>query len=107
MNDATVTVSLDEMMDALAARQRRRLLVPLLDRQPDDGPPIVVGGSDSNSDADSLAMRHTHLPKLASYGFIEWDSDTGDVSRGPEFDEIEPLLELLADNEDELPVDVV
>lgn len=101
----TVTVSFDEMMDALGAVQRRKLLLSLLEREPEDDPPIVIDGS--GSEADLLAMRHAHLPKLSAYEFIEWDRETDEVTRGPEFDEIEPLLELLADNEEELPVDVV
>lgn len=50
-------------------------------------------------------MQHLHLPKLADYEFIEWNKDTHEVTKGPKFDEIRPLLELLATHEDELPAD--
>jgi hypothetical protein len=50
-------------------------------------------------------MRHTHLPKLASAGFIEWDPETNTVQQGPRFEDIRPLLELMHDHADELPDD--
>ncbi|WP_436927670.1 hypothetical protein [Halosimplex amylolyticum] len=50
-------------------------------------------------------MQHVHLPKLADYRFIEWNQGTHEVTKGPKFDEIRPLLELLDDREDELPAD--
>lgn len=97
-------MSFDEMMDALAAERRRKLLLSVLEQQPGDDPLAAV--ADAGSDADRLTMQHAHLPKLAAYGFIEWDRETDEVTAGPKFDDIEPLLELLADHEDELPDDV-
>lgn len=49
------------------------------------------------------ALYHVHLPKLAEAAYIEWDADTQTIRRGPNFDEIAPLLQLMADHEDELP----
>lgn len=100
------SVSVDEMADALADVHRRKLLVALLEHSPQDHSP--VGISDSENDAalgDSVSMNHVHLPKLADYGFIDWDEKRHEVSKGREFDEIRPLLELLDAHEDELPDD--
>jgi len=47
-------------------------------------------------------MQHVHLPKLADHGFIDWDQDTQRVTKGPQFDEIEPLLTVLRENHDVL-----
>ena len=102
VNEVSETVSFDEMMDALAAEGRRKLLVSLLEQQPGDDPIAVA---DSGSDADRLRIQHAHLPKLAARGFIDWDRETDEVTAGPKFDDIQPLLELLTDHEDELPVD--
>lgn len=38
---------------------------------------------------------HTHLPKLAQAGYIEWDQKTGRIDRGEKFHEIIPVLEML------------
>lgn len=101
------TVSVDEMMDALADVQRRKLLSALLDHNPQDDSPVVVADSDSESGAVErlVTMNHVHLPKLADYGFIEWDKECHEVKKGPNFEEIRPLLELLGEHEDELPAD--
>jgi hypothetical protein len=48
-------------------------------------------------------MRHVHLPKLVEYGFVVWDEDEHEVEKGPNFDEIRPVLELLNDHAEELP----
>ncbi|WP_311171405.1 DUF7344 domain-containing protein [Halobellus ordinarius] len=92
-------------MDALADVQRRKLLIALIDHNPQDDLPVVVADSESESDSVErlITMQHVHLPKLDDYGFVEWNKDTHEVTRGSKFDEIKPLLELLEDHEDELP----
>ena len=107
MKNVEASNSFDDMVDALAAVQRRKLLVALLEHNPQNDAPDVIADSESESAAVErlVSMRHVHLPKLADYGFIEWHEDTHEVLKGPNFDEIRPLLELLENHEDELPVD--
>lgn len=107
MEEHQTTSSFDEMVAALADIQRRKLLVALLEHTSQDDATVIVGGSERDADhVDSLVqMQHVHLPRLADYGFIKWNKDTYEVKRGPRFDEIRPLLELLVDHEDELPAD--
>lgn len=99
--------SFDEMVDALGDVQRRRLLVSLLDHNPQPVPRVDVAesGVETEDMGRVISMQHAHLPKLADYGFIEWDSDRHEVTKGPAFEEIRPLLELLKGHEDELPED--
>ncbi|RQG98481.1 transcriptional regulator [Natrarchaeobius oligotrophus] len=52
-----------------------------------------------------LELYHTHLPKLADSGFVDWNTQTKTITRGSQFDEIEPLLTLLTNHQDELPLD--
>src|SRR6056297_906486 len=94
-------ISFDGMLDALADVQRRNLLVALLEHNPQDDAPVVIADSESESDAVErlVIMQHVHLPKLADYGFIEWNEETHEVMKGQNFDEIRPLLELLDDHE--------
>ena len=107
MKNVGQEISFDEIMDALGDVQRRKLLVALLEHNPQDDAPVVIADSESESDTVErlVTMRHTHLPKLVDYGFIEWNEDTHEVMKGPNFDEIRPLLELLNNHEDELPAD--
>jgi len=96
--------SIDDALDALGDVQRRRILIALLDHNPqDDSPVAVVGDGDADAVERLVSMEHVHLPKLADYGYIDWDRESHEVSKGENFDEIRPLLELLADHEDELP----
>lgn len=90
------------MFDALAAVQRRRLLVALLDHNPQGDAPEATGDQ-SISVEQLVEIQHVHLPKLEEYGFIAWDEETHEVSKGPNFDEIGPLLKLLADHPEKLP----
>jgi hypothetical protein len=50
-----------------------------------------------------IELRHNHLPKLEEAGLVEWDRETGTVSRGPEFEAVEPALRLLARNGELFP----
>ncbi len=99
--------TVDEMLDALADRQRRTLLVALLEHNPQNDAPVVVDDSEEGADRVQrlLRMEHVHLPKLEEYGFVEWRQDADEVVKGPHFEEIRPLLELLESHGDELPSD--
>ena len=106
MADLVEKHSFDVMVDALSNVQRRKLLVALLEHDPQDDSPVVT---DDESEQDAVAqlvkMNHVPLPKLEEHGFIEWDRENDEVSKGPAFDGIRPLLELLVAHEDELPSD--
>lgn len=109
MDGASRTISFDNTAGALADVQRRKLLIALLEHNPQDDAPVAIAGSESEAGAIErlLMMNHIHLPKLTDYGFIEWDREAHEVTKGPKFDGIRPLLELLDAHEDELPSDWV
>jgi hypothetical protein len=92
------------MLNVLSDVQRRKLLIALLEHNPQDDRPAVIAAVDTERDIAErqLNMQHIHLPKLADYGFIEWDRASHEVMKGRNFDEIRPLLELLAAHENEL-----
>lgn len=110
----------DDVFDALADGQRRQLLISLLN----DGPQRVPELSDSSrqlaeahesllqehlssvreldeTNEQRLRMHLVHLPRLVGYDFVEWDRDARLVTKGPRFDEIRPVLELLEARRDE------
>lgn len=101
-------VSTDLVFDTMADRCRRRLLVALLDHNPQkDGSPTPRDAAFDDDELERLeiAMTHTHLPKLEEAGFIDWDREAGLVRKGSRFEDIKPLLELLSNRADELPDD--
>lgn len=107
MAELRTTRTADDVLDALGAAPRRKLLVALLETNSRTVSPSRVADAEPEADVvDRLVkMNHVHLPKLEAYGFIDWDPETHGVSRGRNFDEVRLLLELLADHEDELPQD--
>jgi hypothetical protein len=92
---------------ALANRERRQLLFSLLEESPQtespvdfDSPPDGIKGGEPSG----IAYQHAHLPKLDDYGFIEWTPSVSCVEKGARFDEIEPVLEVLAEHHEVPPV---
>lgn len=87
----------DVTLDALGDEYRRRLLALLLDQETVAVPEELHLGEES-LDQLHLALRHQHLPRLEAADFVDWDSATQRVTRGPKFDEIAPVVELLRDH---------
>jgi len=100
---------LNDMLRILANEYRRRLLMALLQENPqNDADPQLPDDaviSDVEHDALLIEFRHCHLPMLVEAGFIEWKKESREITKGPQFKEIRPLLELLDDHRDELPDD--
>ncbi|MDG5819614.1 hypothetical protein [Natronococcus sp. A-GB7] len=97
--------SYDRVFEALASEQRRRILFALLDEPLSlEGDGGSLTGERAIPDAVLLERRHIHLPKLEDYGFVRWNPEREGVEKGPQFEEIEPVLALLADQQPELLV---
>lgn len=97
------TVDLDELVDALRSVRRRRVLHALM-----RGDRVSVGatgtGGGDPEEVEPLAFdREVHFPKLEEYGFVEWHRDPHELRRGPNFGDLEPLLELDGGHEDDPP----
>lgn len=95
--------------EALAHSYRRQLLLALFDANPqddDDLDPLDLLAEGETTDdlaVTRLELTHLHLPKLVEIGFIEWDRELGELSKGPNWREIAPLLQLMYEHRDELP----
>lgn len=101
VKDILLTPGFDQILDAMGDPHRRLLLHLLNNDELEDKTDVMFRGGDE--EGVNIALRHNHLPKLADGRFIEWDRDTGEISKGPRFHEIEPLLELIENHVDELP----
>lgn len=101
-------VGLDEALTALSHATRRRILVELLTDNPrrqQEFETVAFGPGDADEEIVTARLHHTHLPKLDEAGFIEWERETGTITRGEKFEVVRSLLELMDDNEAELPGD--
>lgn len=95
----------DTLLKAVANEPRRRLLLDLLESNPQPDSPSAHGDRQLSSEEakrQQVALYHNHLPMLENAGFIDWDETAGEVTKGPEFEDLEPLLRFLRDNQDEL-----
>ena len=98
------SLPIDEFFDAVADVQRRRLLVRLMDHNPQDPREVTSEPWEmTEEEREHVKMEHVHLPKLVDYGFVEWHRDENEVVKGPRFGEIRPLLELIDENSTEMP----
>lgn len=116
-------IEYDDVFDALADPQRRRLLIDLLDSDPQyvgdlcDASRELIDAREafldqflsgqfeiSGVDRALIQQHHVHLPKLAEYEFIEWHPEEYRVTKGPRFDELTPFLELVKTQQTARPV---
>lgn len=106
VGDETTTANWDEMLQALTDEHRRRLLIALVEHNPLEDVAKVPEGvyvGEKVPDVLQVEMHHQHLPTLEAAGFIKWNREDHEVVKGPKFDEIRPLLELIHAHQDELP----
>ncbi len=89
-------------MDVLSNTYRRQMLLALADANPQEDRKTVSSASEGRDDEgeSAIAMQHVHLPKLEDCGFIRWNREKQRVTKGPQFDEIEPLLTVVKQLQD-------
>lgn len=98
--------ALNRSLDAISHPYRRRILTRLHDRNPREESSFTTDSVADDIDDDDwlqLEIHHRHLPKLADLGFVDWDREENVVRRGPRFDEVAPLIELMVKHREELP----
>lgn len=85
------------------SNDHRRLVLVLLKHGRIETKADVIDSEEVESEGLDIALEHRHLPKLAESGYIEWDRETGEISKGERFEEVEALLELIETRSHELP----
>jgi hypothetical protein len=90
------------MFTVLSHTDRRQIL--LLLAQHDSASEFDVDDLSQVSDSQDieLSLYHNHLPKLSQTGFINWNRETDTISRGPQFEKIEHILDLLVERREKL-----
>ena len=94
MRMRTRTTSDEEFATALRA-QKRRVLVALAATETLDADPILRDEESLDCEAYATLVyefHHVHLPELAAAGLVRFDRRRDELTRGPRFDEIRPLL---------------
>lgn len=107
-HDADCHVDLDDVFRALSHGLRRRILIALMTDNPrrrDEFKTVEFRPTETAEETIELELKHAHLPQLDDAGFIDWNQETDTVTRGANFEEIRPLLELMDDHAEELPGD--
>ena len=111
-----------EAFEAMADIQRRKLLRRLFFEDPQPVPQLssvsqevlqghegfirdYLSGSQEIDNADKADIRthHVPLPKLTEYGHVKWDQDAHVTTKGPKFDDVKPMLELVENQREERP----
>jgi len=99
------SATLDELLGLLGDCHRRRVITRLADTSPVLVEEFVRTADRTDPRALAIALHHNHLPKLRSVGLVTWDEASATVHRGPQFETVEPLVELFRSNQDRLPDD--
>jgi hypothetical protein len=97
-HDALASREMDRVLEILSQRQRRLILYRL--KQEETYTLLENSGPLEGSERE---LYHVHLPKLEATEYVEWNRNTGEVSRGSRYGEVESLLTLFGDHADELP----
>lgn len=97
---------LDRLFDVLSQAHRRHILslVGETDRRDDEG--LVLGDLVSDEDGRerrTLELVHVNLPKLEDAGYVTWDREGNAIRRGPRFDEVASVIELMQNHQESLP----
>ncbi|WP_436928578.1 DUF7344 domain-containing protein [Halosimplex halobium] len=102
----------------LSNDRRRRVLLLLCEEESVRVPDAVLtrgatartaGDGEARSRLRRQAMvrlYHVDLPKLDAEDLVDWERGSEVVRRGPRFEEVEPVLDTLADNAARIPQEI-
>lgn len=95
----------DRALNVLSHACRRRLLFALYEEVTagDGGPINYTSITPFRTEERRILLYHAHLPTLEESGYITWNEAEKTIQKGPRWDEIEPLLELIYSHLSELP----
>lgn len=104
-HNPTERTEVDQLLKALSNQTRRHIVRSLAEHNPNSGQDPAIEELDiataDEVEARETLLYHQHLPRLDEVGLIEWDEDTGVVTRGPRFEDSRPLIESIVELEDE------
>lgn len=102
--DSERSSTLDRLFTAVSHPARRRILLALSEDNPrtiEEFESARVRGDRPEGATLAVELHHQHLPQLAEADFINWDRSTDTITKGPAFEEIQPLLAWIREESDE------
>ena len=97
----------DQLHEVLASQERRMIIYSLKDAPEERRMPLPEAAMTPESSWDqertTLRLMHDHLPKLADAGYVRWERDPFCVQRGPHFEEVEVMFDLIHDSIGQFP----
>lgn len=102
------STTFEEATEALSDAPSRRLLLALATHSARSQEPVTPSGLlPAKPDSSLIEFQRVHLPKLAGYGYVNWDPERNELGIGPAFEDLRPLLVLIREHEGELPEELV
>jgi len=98
-NPVLLRSDIDQVLDVLSHRYRRAVLLLLTH---DAVTTVEDVRRQGDEEIGEIELIHTHLPKLETEGYIEWNQETGEIFKGPCFDTVKPLLDVMERNAEDL-----
>lgn len=100
------------LLEAVGHGYRRRLIAALADGNPQPVSGQLDVGSmrpqptetHQEQAATELEIVHNHLPRLEDAGYVSWDRENGQITKGPNFAEVAALLESMANGNGDVGV---
>jgi len=99
-------VSLDRVFRCLSNPTRRRILTTIADCESLEDAEFEVRDFVPRNVPPGrfrLKLYHRDLPRLRAAKLVSWDPDSGTITPGPNFRDVEPLISLLGANQELLP----
>lgn len=110
-NGKEVIEAWNDIFGSLTTEPCRQLVVSLLDVPADQSVPLPESAVNPNVPQHPEVLQqklyHRHLPKLAEKGFIEWEREPFQASRGPKFEQVAIVFKALHSSALDLPDSVV
>lgn len=90
----------DDLLGVLASPTRRDVLARLRSESVgDEGLPVSeIVGDHPEAEQLRITLYHSDLPKLSEAGLVEWDREQDRISKGPQFETVEPIVEAVLEH---------
>lgn len=80
--------------NCLRRHHRKQILFGLLEKNPQEALSVPPRLETENMDVESYEVQlvHRDLPVLEESGVVRWDRESGVLHKGPQFEQVRPLL---------------